>query len=149
MFSLFFEPNILEVGAEFAAFQAALAVNMELAGKAAGEIVRTDAIAHMHWQHPTGQLEGSLKVQQESPMVTAIGSDLPYARRREEGFSGMTDSRGRYFANDPGEFYMTLTLEDNAALTQVADIYIAATLSAWEETVGAAAGIASILDAGA
>jgi|SRR5579859_2375353 len=41
-----------------------------------------------------------------------VGSDLPYARRREFGFSGRTDSRGRYFSNDPGQIYVMEAIVD-------------------------------------
>lgn len=67
----------------------------------------------MHWKHPTGRLEASMTGLVDSPYQGQAGSDLPYARRREFGFSGMTDSLGRYYAYDPGAFYMTRALADH------------------------------------
>jgi hypothetical protein len=37
-------------------------------------------------------------------------NDSPYAWRREEGFSGKTDSLGRFYQNDPGIGYMANTV---------------------------------------
>jgi len=69
---------------------------------------------NMHWQNPTGALAGSFSYDGHSE----IGSSLPYARRREFGFSGRTDSLGRTYTNDPGGFYMRDTL---ASLDDVID----------------------------
>jgi hypothetical protein len=37
-------------------------------------------------------------------------NDSPYAWRREQGFSGKTDSLGRFYPNDPGIAYMANTV---------------------------------------
>lgn len=37
-------------------------------------------------------------------------NDSPYAWRREEGFSGKTDSRGAFYPSDPGIAYMANTV---------------------------------------
>lgn len=63
----------------------------------------------------SGALHDSIHPIVSSPTHGEVVSDLPYSRRREYGFSGMTDSLGRYFANDPGRFYMTDALAGNAA----------------------------------
>lgn len=68
-------------------------------------------IAHMQrimgerFKNPTGVLASSLYQVKDSPFEVTIGSDEPYAARRNWGFSGMTDSLGRYYPNDPGIYY--------------------------------------------
>jgi hypothetical protein len=58
----------------------------------------------MHWKHSSGALADSFgRVTRAS--YREVGSDLPYARRRNFGFSGRTDSLGRTYRNDPGAFY--------------------------------------------
>src|SRR6266566_5061281 len=59
----------------------------------------------MHWRHSSGALADSFG-RAKRASYRAVGSDLPYARRREEGFSGRTDSLGRTYRNDPGAFYL-------------------------------------------
>jgi len=53
----------------------------------------------------TGELAGSFEVTMTGTGAE-IGSNIPWARRREFGFSGMTDSLGRFYPNDPGKFYV-------------------------------------------
>jgi hypothetical protein len=67
------------------------------------------------FKHPTGTLEHNFIQQIYSssmPVSGALVNDSPYAWRREQGFSGMTDSLGRHFTNDPGIYYMEYTLEN-------------------------------------
>jgi len=99
------ETNAAEVIAELAAKAAAL--------KAAGAAIITQTAqrvvaripANMHWKSGDGTLAGSFYASSRG-----AESDLPYARRREFGFSGRTDSLGRHYTNDPGAFYMRATL---------------------------------------
>ncbi len=74
----------------------------------------------MHWQHTSGALE--LSVLEDSqvldPWHAEIGSSRPYAARRNWGFSGMTDSLGRTYPDDPGAYYLDDTLEDNTAFIE-------------------------------
>ena len=64
------------------------------------------------FMNPTGPLEDSLQEQMETPYRGWMGSDSPYARRRNWGFSGMTDSLGRYYPDDPGIEYMEYAITD-------------------------------------
>jgi hypothetical protein len=57
------------------------------------------------FKNPSGQLASSLYQVEDSPYEVTIGSDLPYVWRRDAGFSGMTDSLGRFYADDPGIYY--------------------------------------------
>ena len=71
-----------------------------------------DVMGSMHWQNPTGDLEDSILTDSSSSTWSAkIGSALPYTQRRERGFSGMTDSLGRYYPDDPGAFFLEDTLD--------------------------------------
>lgn len=70
---------------------------------------------HFMWttfMNPTGPLEESLMEQMTSPYEGWMGADSPYGRRRDWGFSGMTDSLGRYYPNDPGIYYLEHAIDD-------------------------------------
>ncbi len=55
-----------------------------------------------------GTLRRGITGQVRSPWegVVGVGHEVPYARRREFGFSGMTDALGRFYPNDPGAMYL-------------------------------------------
>lgn len=61
----------------------------------------------------TFALYDSILPQYFSAFRARVYSDLPYSWRREEGFSGETDSLGRYFPRDPGAHYMRKSLSYN------------------------------------
>lgn len=61
--------------------------------------------------YQSGELESHFGVEVDSPYQSSVFNDSPYAWRREEGFTGMTDSLGRYYPNDPGTKYMGITLQ--------------------------------------
>lgn len=66
------------------------------------------------FQHPSGALAGAFVrpiTSYHFPIEGALENPKPYAWRREEGFSGMTDSLGRHYTNDPGIHYMRSSLE--------------------------------------
>ena len=75
----------------------------------------TDAQGFMFWKDPTGTLEESIATDSYVPDAwhAVVGSSEPYAHRREYGFSGMTDSLGRYYHNDPGKPYLEPALDLN------------------------------------
>jgi len=79
------------------------------------------------FMNPQGGLEGAFgtQVQGGMPVTGVLMNDAPQAWRREVGFSGKTDSLGRYYPSDPGIKYMANTLQAN---TQVIyqDVYVAA-----------------------
>lgn len=59
---------------------------------------------HYMWMtfiNPTGPNEDALQESMDSPYEGWMGSDHPASRRLNWGFSGMTDSLGRYFAEWP------------------------------------------------
>jgi hypothetical protein len=75
------------------------------------EHLKQTAIANMRsgFQTFTGALAGEFIRPIDSyhfPVTGRLINPSPYAWRREAGFSGMTDSLGRHYTNDPGIRYM-------------------------------------------
>src|SRR5260370_32190029 len=103
-FSYTIDPNALAKIKQFAGWKSVLEVELLKAHKKGTESLQDAAKANMNWKHPSGKLEGSLKPRVENPYASWMGTDLPYAKRRNYGFSGKSDSLGRYFAHDPGAF---------------------------------------------
>lgn len=82
-----------------------------VAAQAVGKVIVAMIPSETDWVNPTPLLDLSFTVSAR-PYGAEAGSDLPYSRRREFGFSGKTDSLGRYYAHDPGAFYLQKTLQD-------------------------------------
>jgi hypothetical protein len=51
--------------------------------------------------NPSGAVETSWETERDGPFLEGLINTAPYARRLNEGFSGMTDRLGRYFAAWP------------------------------------------------
>ena len=79
--------------------------------QAVGKVIVAMIPSETDWMNPTPLLDLSFTMTPRS-YGAEVGSDLPYSRRREFGFSGKTDSLGRYYAHDPGAFYLKKTLQD-------------------------------------
>jgi hypothetical protein len=64
---------------------------------------------------PTGNLLNNIQGYVMSPMLGVVGvtRSVPYGKRREFGFTGMTDSLGRTYTRDPGVFYLRDALVDS------------------------------------
>lgn len=105
-FSLSFDPQALKEIVAFAGFPILMSQEVQAAMQEAGALLVESARNNMHWQNPIGALESSMQVMVDSPYEIEVGSNLPYARRREFGFSGMVDRLGRFYPHDPGAFYM-------------------------------------------
>lgn len=92
--------------------------------------------AASRFMQPTGNLLRNIQGYVPSPYLGAVGvtRSVPYARRRELGFSGMTDSLGRYYPDDPGAYYLHDALKDNEPF--IAETFAAATemTTNWVET---------------
>lgn len=122
---------------KFAGWQMVLRRNLGAAFKDSVEKkLQPTAASYMfaHFQNPTGALEDNFSYSYAAiagGVQAALINDSPYAWRREEGFSGMTDSLGRYYANDPGIHYMQYTLDQNTA-TIVQQVSLAVQLSLQE-----------------
>lgn len=80
-----------------------------------GKLVVQAAVANTWavFANPNGELADTIKVLVNGPLAIEVGTDSPYGARREFGFSGKTDSRGRTYVNDPGKPYMEPALTDN------------------------------------
>jgi hypothetical protein len=67
-------------------------------------------MAFDRFQNPLGELEKHFAGEVTSwsfPVISGMMyNDSAYGPRRNWGFSGMTDSLGRYFSNDPGVYFM-------------------------------------------
>lgn len=106
--SLAFDAHSLAVIARMLGFEALLDAEIATAVEKSADYVATTAQDNtwIVFENPTGDLADSIQVVLNGPRQADITVGVPYGRRREEGFSGMTDSLGRYFAHDPGKPYM-------------------------------------------
>lgn len=129
-----FDPNPLVIAGKLAEFEAALLPLLAEAGRKSGTNFSQVSINNMHFQHSTGQFEGSLQVVQDGPFDTNIGSDLPYGRRLEWGFYG-ADSLGRVYHQE-GLHFMMMTLFDTSVTAETAQNYMEAAELAWNAVVG-------------
>ena len=105
-FTMSFDQRSLSEIAQFYGFSALLSDEVQQAFEQAGSALVASVRGSMNWKEPTGALEASIYAVHASPYELQVGSDLPYARRRNWGFSGRTDRLGRYYAYDPGAYYM-------------------------------------------
>lgn len=67
-------------------------------------VAYVQANADSTFKNPSGLLSSSFTVR-ATPTGAEAGSELPYSRRRDIGFSGRTDKRDRHYENDPGTQY--------------------------------------------
>lgn len=104
MFSMSWDPQSLQQISQLVGFQGLRSPEMQQAMQESGTILQQAVRGSMHWQNPSGALEDSIESIQDSAYEVQVGSALPYARRRDQGFDG-TDSLGRTY-HDVGAFYM-------------------------------------------
>lgn len=106
--SVEFNQDALQRIQGLAAFQSILAPHLILAHEESLNDLQTGALDWMHanFQESTGQLEGAFVQQVSGPDLSELSNPEDYAWRREKGFSGMTDSLGRFYPHDPGIAYM-------------------------------------------
>ena len=69
-------------------------------------------------QNSPGGLADSIYPWLASSTEIEIRVAKPYGRRRECGFSGMTDSLGRYYPYDPGKPYLGPAMEQEGAIVE-------------------------------
>lgn len=109
MFSISWSPDSLNQIRELIGFAGLLSPVIQQALHQGGESI-VKAAQDNTWErfaHPTGALASSIHVLERSPYELEVGSDSSYARRREFGFSGMTDSLNRFYPHDPGVLYLS------------------------------------------
>lgn len=144
--ALAFQPNLLGVLSQFSQFDATVrkyigqATTRSAARLHLGMLENTDRL----FVNPTGQLASTINEVIVTEYLAHINVESPYAWRRERGFSGMTDSLGRFYPHDPGVYYAQTTIEEEDVLQDVAVEYIHAIYSAWNELVGSLPGGTSV-----
>jgi hypothetical protein len=104
-------PASLTEIAQFAGISTLLQPEVQHAMEQGSDIIIAASRANMNWKNPSGDLESSMRRMSETPYEIVAGSDLPYARRREQGFDG-ADSLGRVY-HDVGAFFLSSAMEDN------------------------------------
>lgn len=67
-------------------------------------------VMHDRFKNPSGQAEGAWEQTVHSPYLAELGNTVPYARRLEYGFSGKTDSLGRYYQFWPAYHWAETTV---------------------------------------
>ena len=127
MLSMSFSPESMKELVAFAGFGTMLSEEVQTALKQGGQIIVDASVANT-WEvfaNPSGALASTLGVVVDSPFEIDVGSNSPYAARREFGYSGKTDSRGRYYANDPAKPYLQPALDDNQqSVLQLIDVAV-------------------------
>lgn len=101
-----FDPQSISAIAQMYGFNVLLSPEVQQAMNDGGQTLVDALRNNMHWMNPTGALSDSWAPLQTSPYEIQVGSADPKAARRNWGFSGQTDSLGRYYASDPGAFYI-------------------------------------------
>lgn len=123
LFNLFLDSDAQNTIARMAALTNNMPRYRLFAAEAVGKVIVGMIPSETDWKNGTGTLDSSFTMTPR-PYGAEVGSDLPYARRREFSFKG-PDSLGRMFPNDPAAYYLKKTLQDlpsqaNDALKQLA-----------------------------
>jgi len=108
-FKFAFDADSLAKIQQFSDWQPMLEEELLKAHDKADSLIQYQAKKVVPYQ--SGELASHFGVEVDSPYQSSVFNDSPYAWRRERGFSGMTDSLGRYYPNDPGTLYMGITLQ--------------------------------------
>lgn len=132
-FNCSFDPGSLDTITQLMGFSALLNPEITNALSQAGTMLVTTAQTNtwLVFEHPTGELAGSITFYVASPSEVDLTVGVPYGRRREYGFSGMTDSLGRYYAHDPAKPYLAPAVETDTPL--VVAMLENAVYNAWGE----------------
>lgn len=98
--------NVLDLIGKFQSVRAGMdGVGQEMKKQVAARIIELIP-TNTNWKNGDGTLDNSFFF--DGQRVT---TDVIYGRRREMGFSGMSDSLGRFYPSDPGAFFVKTTLE--------------------------------------
>ncbi len=109
-----FDPSSFSTITNLTQFAGFLEPEMETAMQQIGDLIVQAAQANTWavFDNPTGALADSIRAIFDGPLAVEVGSDLPYARRREYGGGGLLDSRGRQM-DDPARPYLEPALTEN------------------------------------
>ena len=120
LFSMGFDPGSLARVTELMGMGVLLDAEIVAALKWSADLVVTTAQTNTWtaFQHPTGATADSIYPWVASPSEVEVFVGVPYGRRLEYGFSGMTDSLGRFFPYWPAEPYLGPALEEDTPLIQ-------------------------------
>lgn len=107
--------NALGLVAKLAGFKEVLDAELLTATSQSLDALENEAVDYMYatFINPQGPLEGAFYQVIEMGASSIEGrliNPSPAAWRRERGFSGMTDSLGRFYPHDPGIAYMEHSL---------------------------------------
>lgn len=108
-------PESISEIAQLAGFAALLEPEVQAAMQEGAKTVAEAAQAKT-WEvfdHPTGDLAGTIEPETASPFEVQVVVGSPYGHRREVGFSGQTDSLGRFYADDPAKPYLAPALAEH------------------------------------
>lgn len=135
-FSFSFDSASLQAIRGITGFSAFLDPAMLIGMQAAVDLLQADARSYMYatFQNPQGALEDAVDKDVPDSYTGTVFNESPYAWRREEGFSGMTDSLGRFYPNDPGIHYFATTLAQDTP--QLEAIFAGAVTSAASQLGG-------------
>lgn len=110
-----FDPGSLQEITRLQGFAALLNPEVTQGLTEAGTLLTNAAVANT-WSvfaNPSGELADTIYPYVISPTEVAIAVGAPHGRRREKGFSGMTDALGRFYANDPAKPYLQPAVDDH------------------------------------
>lgn len=130
-FTASFDPNSLKQIAALAGLNILLTPEVQAAMSKGGDLLIAGMQAQMQagFKNPTGALSSSLQKIVSSPYEIQVGSNSPYAWRRDQGFSGMTDRLGRYYPHDPGIAYVSgAEQQQGQAILQLLDAAVSTVL---------------------
>ena len=115
-----FDPGSLARITELMGMGVLLDAEIVAALKWSADLVTTTAQANTWtaFQNPTGATADSIYPWVASPSEVEVFVGAPQGRRLEYGFSGMTDSLGRFFPYWPAEPYLGPALEEDTPLIQ-------------------------------
>ena len=117
-FSASFSPESLVKIAELEGIGVVMDVEIADALVWIGDLISTTAQTNTWtaFQNPTGETANSIGYDIVSPVEVDVTVGVPQGRRLEYGFSGMTDSLGRYYPYWPAEPYLGPALAEDTPL---------------------------------
>lgn len=114
-FRMSLAPTSISEIAQLVGFAALLAPEVQAALSEGAQRVAEAAQAKTSqvFANPSGALADSIAPLTDSPFEVQVQVGVPYGRRRELGFSGKTDSLGRFYPYDPAKPYLEPALQEN------------------------------------